>query len=346
MGIAAHLSTAFADEKGLAIDSAIELKPPKKLPLFFFFSLWRNSIRSRHFSSTSKHRMCSSSFSACWSLRRVISCSRRRNSSSFRRSSSSCCFSSSIMSVMAFTWPFTSCTFRSGLATSRGCKRSSEKESRSLGIWYLMNSCIKSCVSLISFVRLSSARFRTRSSCGLICTTSTPNKVDSSCIARKAFAKACCSGERDSMASLNSFGDGIVDRFKGMVSSSLFWIMAAYFGSKLVADETRPIRTSIELNCLARATNDSSQPDCPENWCESQAWRCLSPAKVTFVDALSGKVMGADSAVLATMVTMGLLMLESPPDPTTASSILTVPSGLCVSERRTEKQRGFGRNAS
>ena len=43
------------------------------------------------------------------------------------------------------------------------------------------------------------------------------------------------------MASLNSFGDGIVDRFKGMVSSSLFWMMAAYFGSKLVADETRPI---------------------------------------------------------------------------------------------------------
>ena len=61
----------------------------------------------------------------------------------------------------------------------------------------LMKSCIKSCVSLISFVRLSSARFSTRSSCGLICTTSTPNKVDSSCIARKAFAKACCSGERD-----------------------------------------------------------------------------------------------------------------------------------------------------
>lgn len=31
---------------------------------------------------------------------------------------------------------------------------------------------------------------------------------------------------------------------------SLFWMMAAYVGSKDVAEVTRPTNTSIELNCL------------------------------------------------------------------------------------------------
>ena len=38
------------------------------------------------------------------------------------------------------------------------------------------------------------------------------------------LAKRCCSGESDEIASLNSFGVGIVSSISGIVSSSLFCV--------------------------------------------------------------------------------------------------------------------------
>jgi hypothetical protein len=63
---------------------------------------------------------------------------------------------------------------------------------------------------------------------------------------RKALQNRCCSGERDEIASLNSFGVGIVSSNSGIMSSSLFWMMVAYFGSKAFADAIRPT-SSIKL---------------------------------------------------------------------------------------------------
>mmetsp|Transcript_72362 Transcript_72362/g.234133 ORF Transcript_72362/g.234133 Transcript_72362/m.234133 type:complete len:280 (-) Transcript_72362:77-916(-) len=242
---------------------------------------------------------------------------------------------------------FTCCLTASSLSSAVGITSSApsgparaSKESRSLGIWYRMKSCISSCVSLISFVRLSSGRLRTLSSCGLICTTRTPKSVLSSCMDRKAFAKSCCSGDSDSMASLNSFGVGIVERSRGMVSSSLFCTMAACLGSNVRAEVMRPTSTSMELNCLALATSCRLSPDSPENWCDSQAWRYLSPPKETFVEAFRGKYIGCSWLLRATRVGTG------PGAPPVACSMLTVPSGLCRSERRTAKQKGAGAKAS
>mmetsp|Transcript_122681 Transcript_122681/g.392811 ORF Transcript_122681/g.392811 Transcript_122681/m.392811 type:complete len:325 (+) Transcript_122681:884-1858(+) len=208
-------------------------------------------------------------------------------------------------------------------------------ESKSLGIWYWMNNCMRSCVNFISFVRLLSGKFKTFSSCGLIWMTNTPKSVLSNCMERKAFAKACCSGDSASMASLNSCAVGMVDKSSGMVSSSLFCTMAAYFGSKTVADAILPTKTNIELNCRALLTSDNFAPACPENWCDSQAWRCLSPLNRTRTEALNENSMGCGFVAWAASVTMGAAMLESPPGPTTSSSRLTVPSGLCLSDRRT-----------
>mmetsp|Transcript_65098 Transcript_65098/g.180557 ORF Transcript_65098/g.180557 Transcript_65098/m.180557 type:complete len:207 (+) Transcript_65098:598-1218(+) len=205
-----------------------------------------------------------------------------------------------------------------------------------------MNRLMRSCVSLISFVRLSSGRFSTFSSCGFIWMTTMPNSVLSSCMARKALAKLRISGERDSMASLNSFGVGMVDAFSGIVSSSLFCTIAACLGSKVEADAMRPTSTSKELNCRALDTSDSLLPDCSENLCESQACRYLSPPNCTFVEALSGNCMGCGRVLRAARVTIGAPMFESPPGPAASSSTLTVPSGACNSERRTAKQKGAG----
>ena len=47
-----------------------------------------------------------------------------------------------------------------------------------------------------------------------------PKSVLSSCISRKAFAKACCSEDSEEMASLNSTALGIVAACKGIRSSS------------------------------------------------------------------------------------------------------------------------------
>mmetsp|Transcript_97746 Transcript_97746/g.304804 ORF Transcript_97746/g.304804 Transcript_97746/m.304804 type:complete len:284 (-) Transcript_97746:196-1047(-) len=244
---------------------------------------------------------------------------------------------------MAFTWPFTAASRSAGVAAA-GSTPSSQaplsKESKSLGIWYLMKSCMRSCVSLISFVRLSGARFRTFSSCGLIWMTRTPKRVLSSCMARKAFANAFISGDNDSIASLNCLGVGMVESSRGMESSSLFCTIAAYVGSKTVADAMRPTSRSMELNCLALATRASRPAVSSENLCWSHAWRYLSPAKYTFVDALRGNSMGCERSPLAARVTMGIAILSLPD--TCVSSMLSVPSGACCVERRMAKQKGFG----
>mmetsp|Transcript_48031 Transcript_48031/g.123967 ORF Transcript_48031/g.123967 Transcript_48031/m.123967 type:complete len:319 (+) Transcript_48031:582-1538(+) len=264
---------------------------------------------------------------------------------SFRRSSISSCFAASIISFIAFTRLFTASSLSAGAAPTTSTPVSASvasKESRSLEIWYLMNSCMSSCVSLLSLVRLSSARLSTRSSCGLIWITRIPKRVLSSCIERKALAKFRCCSDSDSMASLNSFGVGIVDKSRGMLSSSLFCTMAAYLGSNACAEAMRPTSTSIELNCRARDTSDSFAPDWPEKRWESQAWRCRSPLKWTFVEAPSENCIGCSEFPWAARVTMGAAMFDSPPPPIGVCSMLTVPSGLWRGDRRTEKQNGLG----
>mmetsp|Transcript_44832 Transcript_44832/g.104693 ORF Transcript_44832/g.104693 Transcript_44832/m.104693 type:complete len:207 (-) Transcript_44832:1294-1914(-) len=205
-----------------------------------------------------------------------------------------------------------------------------------------MNSCIKSCVSLISLVKLSSARFRSFSSCGFICTTKTAKSVLSSCIARKALANSFCSGDKDSIASLNSLGVGIVESSRGISSSSLFCTKAAYFGSKVVEDETRPMRTMKELNWRARDTKDSLEDDCPENLWSSQACRWTCPPKEIVVEAFKGKVIVDGVRPAAVMAQIGLLMLLSSCRPKASSSMLMVPSGPCFVDRRMAKLQGVG----
>mmetsp|Transcript_99881 Transcript_99881/g.258074 ORF Transcript_99881/g.258074 Transcript_99881/m.258074 type:complete len:271 (+) Transcript_99881:878-1690(+) len=205
---------------------------------------------------------------------RSATCMGLAHVASIRRPSISSCFDASIISFIAFTWPFTFSSFSADVAPRTSTPVSSSvasNESRSLGIWYLMNSCMRSCVSLISFVRLSSARLSTRSSCGLMWITRMPKRVLSSCMERKALAKFCCSGDNDSMASLNSLGVGMVVRSRGMLSSSLSLTMAAYLGSKAWAEAMRPTSTNIELNWRARDTSDSFAPDWPEKRCDSHA---------------------------------------------------------------------------
>mmetsp|Transcript_34490 Transcript_34490/g.98517 ORF Transcript_34490/g.98517 Transcript_34490/m.98517 type:complete len:306 (+) Transcript_34490:343-1260(+) len=92
-------------------------------------------------------------------------------SASCLRPSISSSLACSIISLIAFTWPRTASSRSATVAPTISVFPSppvASKERRSLGIWYLMKSCIRSWVSLISLVRLSSARFRTFSSCGLI----------------------------------------------------------------------------------------------------------------------------------------------------------------------------------
>mmetsp|Transcript_33113 Transcript_33113/g.91481 ORF Transcript_33113/g.91481 Transcript_33113/m.91481 type:complete len:257 (-) Transcript_33113:305-1075(-) len=183
-----------------------------------------------------------------------------RNWCCLLRSATSSSLDPWIISCIALTWPLTTPSrseTEGATSSAPSAPMPPSKERRSLGIWYSMKSCMRSWVSLISFVRLSAGRFRTFSNWGLIWMTRTPKSVLSSCIARKAFAKACCSGDSDSIASLNSFGVGIVDKSRGIVSSSLFLTIAAYLGSKVDADAMRPTRTNIELNCRARDTSDS-----------------------------------------------------------------------------------------
>mmetsp|Transcript_60474 Transcript_60474/g.169489 ORF Transcript_60474/g.169489 Transcript_60474/m.169489 type:complete len:241 (-) Transcript_60474:416-1138(-) len=199
-----------------------------------------------------------------------------------------------------------------------------------------------SCVSLISLVRLSWGKLRTRSSWGFTWMTRMPNKVLSSCRDRNAFANSCCSGESEWMASLNSFGVGMVDNSSGMLSSSLFCTSMACLGSKVSAEVMRPTRTSMQLNCRARATSESFAPIWSENLCDNQAWRYRSPPNATRAEALRLKCMGRSEVPRPTKVVMGAAMLESPPGPTTSSSMLTVPSGVWWSERRTAKQNGTG----
>mmetsp|Transcript_54805 Transcript_54805/g.153740 ORF Transcript_54805/g.153740 Transcript_54805/m.153740 type:complete len:480 (+) Transcript_54805:1022-2461(+) len=209
-----------------------------------------------------------------------------------------------------------------------------------------MKSCMRSCVNLISLVSASSHKLRTFSSCGLIWMTKTPKSVLSSCMDRNAFAKLCCSGDSDSMASLNSLGVGIVAKSSGMVNSSLFCTMAAYFGSKVVEEVMRPTSTMKELNCRALETRARRAPVCPENLFDNHAWRWRSPPKVTCVEAPKAKLMRCSEAgVHAERVAMGVGML-APSPPTLSSSMLRKPSGLWALERRMAKQKGAGAKAS
>merc|ERR1719414_15247 len=135
----------------------------------------------------------------------------------------------------------------------------------------------------------------------------------------------------------------MVDKSNGTVISSLFLRIAAYFGSNVSAAVILPMRTRKELNSLVRATNERLPPDCPENWCESHAWRYLSPLKDTEDEAPSGNCIACGLSAWCAIVTMGMGMLESPPLPVAFSSMLSVPSGLCCADLRTAKQKGFGR---
>ena len=103
------------------------------------------------------------------------------------------------------------------------------------------------------FVSVSSGRLRQRSSCGLTCSTSTPNSVLASCIERNAAAKRCCVGESETIASRNALADGCVASASGTLSSSLVDPSAACVGTNSLADAICPTSTIIDENWHARA---------------------------------------------------------------------------------------------
>mmetsp|Transcript_37834 Transcript_37834/g.100572 ORF Transcript_37834/g.100572 Transcript_37834/m.100572 type:complete len:213 (-) Transcript_37834:1358-1996(-) len=205
---------------------------------------------------------------------------------------------------------------------------------RSAGMWYLMKSSAKSWVRRISLLRLSGASRRRRSSCGLICTTSTANKVLASCIPRNARAKLCCSGDSDSIASRNSLGVGIVSTSSGIRKSSLSLTITPYLASNSVADLIVPTSMIKLLNCRACAPKNASAPLSPLKLCRSHACRYRSPPNVTLVAAFTSIRIGtapAPGTAWLAMVTIGSLIDPSP----TPSSIDMCPSGLCCAVRRT-----------
>ena len=247
---------------------------------------------------------------------------------------SSLCFAAAISSCIAATCPFTSATLSAAAAAASPPPppRIGPAVSRSAGIWYLRNSSVRSCVSRISLVRLSGGSRSSRSSCGLICTTSTPKRVLSSCIPRTARAKACCSGESDSIASRNSLGDGIASSSSGIRRSSLFCTMTPCLGSNVVADEIRPTSTTKLLNCRACADSSADADAIPLKLCRSHACRQRSPPNRTVVAALMANCIGAPAAARLTIVNTGSLI-----DPSACcSSMEMCPSGLCCSDLRTE----------
>jgi hypothetical protein len=77
-------------------------------------------------------------------------------------------------------------------------------------------------------------------------------------MARKAFAKRCCSGDSDAMASLNSLGVGSSVRDSGICTSSLSFTITADTGSKVVAEEMRPTRSTKQENWRAEAVRVSA----------------------------------------------------------------------------------------
>mmetsp|Transcript_16025 Transcript_16025/g.38015 ORF Transcript_16025/g.38015 Transcript_16025/m.38015 type:complete len:229 (+) Transcript_16025:1468-2154(+) len=212
---------------------------------------------------------------------------------------------------------------------------------RSAGIWYLMKSSVRSWVSLISLESDSGGRFKTLSRRGLIWTTHTANNVLSSCIARQALAKRCCSGDIESIASLNSLAVGMVVRLSGIRKSSLFCTIIPYLGSKVSAETTRPMSTMKLLSWRACAVSCTSDGVCPLNAVMSHACTKRSPLKRTAVAALMLNFIGFDPRPPRTWVKTGS---KRPPSilPPLFSSIATMPSGLCSSERRTAYEKATG----
>mmetsp|Transcript_14134 Transcript_14134/g.31203 ORF Transcript_14134/g.31203 Transcript_14134/m.31203 type:complete len:268 (-) Transcript_14134:1295-2098(-) len=229
----------------------------------------------------------------------------------------------------------------------------SSNASRSEGIWYFMKSCMRSWVSFISLVRLSGLRRRTRSSWGLICTTHTAKRVLSSCMLRKACAKRLCSGDRDSMDSLNSWALGMRSRSKGIVNSSRFWAMNACCGRNRVDEAMRPMSTTKLLNCLEEATRLSWGSGWAEKWCAIQPCRWRSPPNCTVVDALRANSIRPPPPIPPIPAPAPAMHLDSvkmgspaePPDPC-ASCIFTAPSGEWAADLRTAWLKGVGRKAS
>mmetsp|Transcript_43590 Transcript_43590/g.144285 ORF Transcript_43590/g.144285 Transcript_43590/m.144285 type:complete len:320 (-) Transcript_43590:1594-2553(-) len=171
------------------------------------------------------------------------------SNSRWRARCSSCTFSSSsIMLMIALTCSLTASSFSATLASDGPLY-----DSRSDGIWCSTKSLSRSCVSAISLVSELAGRRSTASRAGLSWSSRTPKMEPSSCAARKALAKRCCSGESEAIASANALCDGSCSRRSGIRSSSLFCRMNACFGSKVCVPPTVPSRTTNEENWRARA---------------------------------------------------------------------------------------------
>mmetsp|Transcript_43280 Transcript_43280/g.140388 ORF Transcript_43280/g.140388 Transcript_43280/m.140388 type:complete len:283 (-) Transcript_43280:1566-2414(-) len=169
--------------------------------------------------------------------------------SRWRARCSSCTFSSSsIMLIIALTCSLTASSFSATLAPDGPLY-----DSRSDGIWYSTKSLSRSCVSAISLVSELAGRWSTASRAGLSWSSRTPKTEPSSCAARKALAKRCCSGESEAIASAKALCDGSCSRRSGIRSSSLFCKMKACFGSKVCEPPTVPSRTTNEENWRACA---------------------------------------------------------------------------------------------
>mmetsp|Transcript_38403 Transcript_38403/g.75395 ORF Transcript_38403/g.75395 Transcript_38403/m.75395 type:complete len:213 (-) Transcript_38403:191-829(-) len=153
------------------------------------------------------------------------------------------CFWALMILNISPTWPFTASSFSFRLALG-----SPEKVTRSDGIWKSRKSSIKFWFNWTSLVNAPGGRWRRRSSWGLICTTSTPKRVDSSCICLNAFANLCCSGERDEMASLNSFAVGRGFSTRGRMASSRSFTISACLGSNTSAAAIFPTINTKEEN--------------------------------------------------------------------------------------------------
>mmetsp|Transcript_4082 Transcript_4082/g.12818 ORF Transcript_4082/g.12818 Transcript_4082/m.12818 type:complete len:215 (+) Transcript_4082:1385-2029(+) len=207
------------------------------------------------------------------------------------------------------------------------------------------------CVSAISLVSASWGSLSSASSCGLSWMMRMPKTDPSSCIARYALAKRCCSGDRLEIASRNSVADGSASSISGMSTASLFCRMRACFCSKVPAGPIRPSSSMKEENCRARAPSMST--DAPElvhgaggdrqfggggegggeggspNWCARYACTKRSPVKLTRVAASSAKLIGATgSATRRQMVWIAPLVWIAPRERSgERCSMVSVPSG-------------------
>mmetsp|Transcript_16499 Transcript_16499/g.46091 ORF Transcript_16499/g.46091 Transcript_16499/m.46091 type:complete len:522 (-) Transcript_16499:3481-5046(-) len=245
--------------------------------------------------------------------------------------SSSCfVFSPSMTSSTAFT-----CTFTFSTLAASEAPALPSKDSKSDGTWYSMKSLMRSCVSWISFVRASLGSPSSVSSCGLICTMQTPNTDDSSCMLRNAFAKRCCSGESDLMASLNSLAVGISSRRSGIRTSSLFWMMMASLGFSLLGPAMLPMIRMKAENWRARAVSSKFLLLSPKRCCTQPCSDMLPPSS-SVVAAFSGISSGRTASTLRQSVSIGSIFPSA-----SGPSMLRRPSGWW-SGRRIAWQNGCG----